>query len=184
MSEGNLTVHEFVQLCTIIFTDCCLETRHWSSQNQLQLQRTEAQICLCDRRGDSNSYKGEEIDILIKFIIKKKEQTCQVLLDCITVEYGEICIQVIKLDVETKLQVEWSAENCWPSEPVFVPRPGASEEHDGELFKNHDFSHSCQYSVKQAWKSHQIGMDWLWVLLTCSCLLTMFRRSPNYSHKR
>lgn len=55
-------------------------------------------------------------------------------MDCITVEYGEICIQVIKLDVETKLQVEWSAENCWPSEPVFVPRPGASEEHDGELF--------------------------------------------------
>lgn len=48
-------------------------------------------------------------------------------------------MQVIKLDVETKLQVEWSAENCWPTEPVFVPRPGASEEDDGELFKTPDF---------------------------------------------
>ncbi|KAG7327290.1 hypothetical protein KOW79_008896 [Hemibagrus wyckioides] len=39
--------------------------------------------------------------------------------------------KVIKLDVETKLQVKWSAENCFPTEPVFVPRPGASEEDDG-----------------------------------------------------
>ncbi|KAK3533663.1 hypothetical protein QTP70_024016, partial [Hemibagrus guttatus] len=39
--------------------------------------------------------------------------------------------KVIKLDVETKLHVEWSTENCFPTEPVFVPRPGASEEDDG-----------------------------------------------------
>lgn len=45
-------------------------------------------------------------------------------------------MQVIKLDVETKMDVKWSAENCFPTEPVFVPRPGASEEDDGEyLFK-------------------------------------------------
>lgn len=44
-------------------------------------------------------------------------------------------MQVIKFDVETKLKVEWSAENCLPMEPVFVPRPDAIEEDDGELFK-------------------------------------------------
>lgn len=39
--------------------------------------------------------------------------------------------KAIKLDVETKLHDEWSAENCFPSESVFVPRPGATEEDDG-----------------------------------------------------
>ncbi|XP_053368492.1 beta,beta-carotene 15,15'-dioxygenase [Clarias gariepinus] len=39
--------------------------------------------------------------------------------------------KVIKFDVETKLKVEWSAENCLPMEPVFVPRPDAIEEDDG-----------------------------------------------------
>ncbi|MCJ8737373.1 hypothetical protein PDJAM_G00023160 [Pangasius djambal] len=42
-----------------------------------------------------------------------------------------LATKIIKLDVETKLKVEWSAENCLPIEPVFVPRPGASEEDDG-----------------------------------------------------
>lgn len=39
--------------------------------------------------------------------------------------------KVFKLDVETKLHDEWSAENCFPTESVFVPRPSASEEDDG-----------------------------------------------------
>ncbi|XP_072516214.1 beta,beta-carotene 15,15'-dioxygenase isoform X2 [Salminus brasiliensis] len=38
---------------------------------------------------------------------------------------------ITKLDVETKQRLEWTAENCFPSEPVFIPRPGASEEDDG-----------------------------------------------------
>lgn len=45
-------------------------------------------------------------------------------------------MQLIKLDVETKLEIEWSTENCSPMEPMFVPRPGASEEDDGEMFNN------------------------------------------------
>ncbi|XP_062869248.1 beta,beta-carotene 15,15'-dioxygenase [Trichomycterus rosablanca] len=42
-----------------------------------------------------------------------------------------LATKVIKLDVETKQRVEWSSENCTPTEPVFVPRPGATEEDDG-----------------------------------------------------
>ncbi|XP_066503498.1 beta,beta-carotene 15,15'-dioxygenase isoform X2 [Hoplias malabaricus] len=41
--------------------------------------------------------------------------------------------KIIKLDVQTKQQLEWTANNCFPSEPVFVPRPGATEEDDGVI---------------------------------------------------
>ncbi|KAG9267116.1 beta,beta-carotene 15,15'-dioxygenase-like [Astyanax mexicanus] len=40
---------------------------------------------------------------------------------------------ITKLDVETKQQLEWTAENCYPSEPVFITRPGATEEDDGVI---------------------------------------------------
>ncbi|KAF7703292.1 beta,beta-carotene 15,15'-dioxygenase [Silurus meridionalis] len=44
--------------------------------------------------------------------------------------------KVIKLDVETKLQVEWSAVNCCVTEALFVPRPGASDEDDGVVLNS------------------------------------------------
>ncbi|XP_036442999.1 beta,beta-carotene 15,15'-dioxygenase [Colossoma macropomum] len=40
---------------------------------------------------------------------------------------------ITKLDVETKQRLDWTAENCFPSEPVFIPRPGATEEDDGVI---------------------------------------------------
>ncbi|XP_068160085.1 beta,beta-carotene 15,15'-dioxygenase [Antennarius striatus] len=36
-----------------------------------------------------------------------------------------------KLDTETKEMLCWSEDNCWPSEPVFVPRPNGEAEDDG-----------------------------------------------------
>lgn len=41
--------------------------------------------------------------------------------------------KVAKFDTETKKMVHWSEENCWPSEPVFVPRPNGESEDDGEF---------------------------------------------------
>uniref|UniRef100_A0A8C4Z3V1 Uncharacterized protein n=1 Tax=Gadus morhua TaxID=8049 RepID=A0A8C4Z3V1_GADMO len=35
------------------------------------------------------------------------------------------------LDTETKEIVRWGEDNCWPSEPVFIPRPNAESEDDG-----------------------------------------------------
>lgn len=43
--------------------------------------------------------------------------------------------QIIKIDVETKKTQEWTADNCWPSEAVFIGRPNAIEEDDGKLNK-------------------------------------------------
>lgn len=40
--------------------------------------------------------------------------------------------QIGKFDTETKETTWWGEENCWPSEPVFVPRPNAESEDDGE----------------------------------------------------
>lgn len=40
--------------------------------------------------------------------------------------------QIGKFDTETKETVYWGEENCWPSEPVFVPRPNGESEDDGE----------------------------------------------------
>ncbi|XP_058486127.1 beta,beta-carotene 15,15'-dioxygenase [Solea solea] len=36
-----------------------------------------------------------------------------------------------KFDTETKKTVYWNEDNCWPSEPVFVPRPNGESEDDG-----------------------------------------------------
>jgi carotenoid cleavage dioxygenase-like enzyme len=36
-----------------------------------------------------------------------------------------------KVDVTKKRGISWSEEGCMPGEPIFVPRPGASEEDDG-----------------------------------------------------
>lgn len=106
---------------------------------------------------------------------------------CIIVYYGECFVQVIKLDVETKLQVEWSAENCWPAEPVFVARPGASEEDDGEMY-NYTYNYILffQFTLNIQCSRHGLviksHMFWLYILLTCPSLLVMFRCSPNSSH--
>lgn len=39
--------------------------------------------------------------------------------------------QLVRLDVETGETQTWSQPGCYPSEPVFVPRPGADDEDDG-----------------------------------------------------
>ncbi|XP_015784651.1 beta,beta-carotene 9',10'-oxygenase-like [Tetranychus urticae] len=39
--------------------------------------------------------------------------------------------QLLKCDVITKETVLWSDQGCAPSEPVFIPRPGAVDEDDG-----------------------------------------------------
>lgn len=40
--------------------------------------------------------------------------------------------QIGKFDTDTKDIVYWNEENCWPSEPVFVPRPNGESEDDGK----------------------------------------------------
>ncbi|XP_076056960.1 carotenoid isomerooxygenase-like [Oratosquilla oratoria] len=38
---------------------------------------------------------------------------------------------LIKVDVESRTHMEWGEDNVYPSEPIFVPRPGAETEDDG-----------------------------------------------------
>ncbi|XP_078101467.1 beta,beta-carotene 15,15'-dioxygenase-like, partial [Sander vitreus] len=40
--------------------------------------------------------------------------------------------KMAKVDIVSRKHVEWFQENCFPSEPVFVASPGATEEDDGE----------------------------------------------------
>lgn len=40
----------------------------------------------------------------------------------------------MKCDVGNKQTIIWSDEGCAPSEPVFIPRPGAIDEDDGKSF--------------------------------------------------
>ena len=37
----------------------------------------------------------------------------------------------MKIDTETKSYKQWKCENCFPTEPVFVPRPESTVEDDG-----------------------------------------------------
>lgn len=41
--------------------------------------------------------------------------------------------RIVKLNVQTKETLMWQEEDCYPSEPLFVPTPGATEEDDGVL---------------------------------------------------
>jgi beta,beta-carotene 9',10'-dioxygenase len=41
--------------------------------------------------------------------------------------------QIIKLDIKTQQTYTWYRENCYPGEPIFVGKPGRSEEDDGVL---------------------------------------------------
>jgi beta,beta-carotene 9',10'-dioxygenase len=36
-----------------------------------------------------------------------------------------------KVDVQSKIALSWSQAGCFPGEPIFVPRPGSTEEDDG-----------------------------------------------------
>lgn len=40
-------------------------------------------------------------------------------------------LQIVKFDAETKQRIEWTGEDCFASEPVFIPRPDAVDEDDG-----------------------------------------------------
>nr|ALG64487.1 carotene and beta,beta-carotene 9',10'-oxygenase [Meretrix meretrix] len=46
---------------------------------------------------------------------------------------GDIIHTLLKIDTETKTFKQWKSEKCFPSEPVFVPRPAATTEDDGVL---------------------------------------------------
>jgi carotenoid cleavage dioxygenase-like enzyme len=37
----------------------------------------------------------------------------------------------MKIDINTKTFKEWGEDNCYPSEPVFVPNPNGTDEDDG-----------------------------------------------------
>ncbi|KAM7370044.1 hypothetical protein PAMP_011330 [Pampus punctatissimus] len=47
------------------------------------------------------------------------------------VEESALSRQIGKFDTETKRMVYWNEDNCWPSEPVFIPRPNGESEDDG-----------------------------------------------------
>ncbi|XP_056155505.1 beta,beta-carotene 15,15'-dioxygenase [Lampris incognitus] len=42
-----------------------------------------------------------------------------------------VASEIAKLDTETKKLIKWGENNCWPSEPVFIPRPNGETEDDG-----------------------------------------------------
>lgn len=54
--------------------------------------------------------------------------------------------QIVKLNVQTKETWVWQEEDCYPSEPLFVPTPGATEEDDG---RTHTDTHTHSQTFKQ-----------------------------------
>ncbi|KAM3857269.1 beta,beta-carotene 15,15'-dioxygenase [Diretmus argenteus] len=52
------------------------------------------------------------------------------------VEWSPQPNRIAKFDILTRKHVEWTAENCYPSEPVFVASPGAVEEDDGVILSS------------------------------------------------
>uniref|UniRef100_A0A3Q3VXB4 Uncharacterized protein n=1 Tax=Mola mola TaxID=94237 RepID=A0A3Q3VXB4_MOLML len=52
------------------------------------------------------------------------------------VEESALSKRIAKLDTEKKEKVYWNEDNCWPSEPVFVPRPNGESEDDGVVLSS------------------------------------------------
>ncbi|XP_010737874.2 beta,beta-carotene 15,15'-dioxygenase [Larimichthys crocea] len=52
------------------------------------------------------------------------------------VEESALSKQIAKFDTETKKMVYWTEDNCWPSEPVFIPRPNGESEDDGVILSS------------------------------------------------
>ncbi|XP_060600972.1 carotenoid-cleaving dioxygenase, mitochondrial-like [Ruditapes philippinarum] len=46
---------------------------------------------------------------------------------------ADIIHTLVKIDTETNSYKQWKCENCFPTEPVFVPRPESTTEDDGVL---------------------------------------------------
>ncbi|RMC09252.1 hypothetical protein DUI87_14260 [Hirundo rustica rustica] len=47
------------------------------------------------------------------------------------VQWSPVPTKIAKFNTQTKEMLHWGQDDCWPSEPVFVPRPDAKEEDDG-----------------------------------------------------
>ncbi|XP_069377639.1 beta,beta-carotene 15,15'-dioxygenase [Paralichthys olivaceus] len=52
------------------------------------------------------------------------------------VEFSPHPNKLAKVDIVTREHVEWTQDNCFPSEPVFVASPGAVEEDDGVILSS------------------------------------------------
>ncbi|XP_076143131.1 beta,beta-carotene 15,15'-dioxygenase [Alosa pseudoharengus] len=52
------------------------------------------------------------------------------------VEWSPHPNKIAKVDIVTRTHKEWSSEECYPSEPIFVASPGAVEEDDGVLLSS------------------------------------------------
>lgn len=46
-----------------------------------------------------------------------------------------LLLQIVKLNVQTKETWVWQEEDCYPSEPIFVATPGATQEDDGTILR-------------------------------------------------
>lgn len=51
---------------------------------------------------------------------------------CSVSQFDSDAHEQVKVDIDTKEVKVWSEKDHYPSEPVFVPRPGATDEDDGE----------------------------------------------------
>uniref|UniRef100_A0A3P8YFU0 Beta-carotene oxygenase 1 n=1 Tax=Esox lucius TaxID=8010 RepID=A0A3P8YFU0_ESOLU len=52
-----------------------------------------------------------------------------VYMTCVAM--SAVATEIMKFDTETKEITKWREDNCWPSEPVFIPRPNGEGEDDG-----------------------------------------------------
>lgn len=89
--------------------------------------------------------------------------------------------KIAKFDTESKEMVFWTEENCWPSEPVFVPRPNGESEDDGkDAVQPHHSTITCDETVFLLWWKLIILFFFL-IPLTGVVLSSVINTNPGQS---
>lgn len=60
---------------------------------------------------------------------------------------SEYAGNVIKIDIENKITKAWGEKGCFPSEPIFVPRPGGQDEDDGVVLTSMVYSGNNSHRI-------------------------------------
>lgn len=107
----------------------------WKKHNIISSNQSKHEICFQKHRGSHQWFYGYVFFVIWGHVHRWLWVSLADALGCDT--HCLFSVKIAKFDTESKEMVFWTEENCWPSEPVFVPRPNGESEDDGKDASRH-----------------------------------------------